>query len=428
VLCIDLASKIMNAICYGAGIDRVIKYADFGEDSDGYTNQIPLSTDANGNDYVGTNGEDGYKVGYRLNSSGNEVAQTGMCCTGFIPYTRLANIQVKNITPIGTSTAYVNTYDASKKFKLCNTFAEIFTDDGNGVYSGSIDTSASYIRLSVGVIDTTSILTINEEIPKEPDQPTDGYTNLANPSDESWLNNTRFSTSTTGNTSTQEGMVVVNYISYKGQKILRAKGLDFKNSPYGIVPIFVRYSTKGTASNLQYIANKSTYDETTHISTVDISSWMLNGEYFRFSANLVDGYTAEDVIITLDEEITGGESEAVELVWNQGYNCGYKAGDSDALYSSSNYYTSDKIEVLGGSTYEVHLGTHSLTSTNFTARAVYYNSSNKVILAESIDITGGGTHTLTIPSECVSFRIRSYCDYYDYEYFKTLISMTRKGN
>ena len=47
----------------------------------GYTNQIPISTDASGNIYNST----GYKNGYRFNSSKVEATQTGSFITGFIP-------------------------------------------------------------------------------------------------------------------------------------------------------------------------------------------------------------------------------------------------------------------------------------------------------------------------------------------------------
>lgn len=48
-----------------------------------YTNQIPISKDASGNVFNGT----GYKEGYRLNSSGAEVAVSGYVVTGFMPFT-----------------------------------------------------------------------------------------------------------------------------------------------------------------------------------------------------------------------------------------------------------------------------------------------------------------------------------------------------
>lgn len=47
-----------------------------------YTNQIPISKDASGNVFNGT----GYKEGYRLNSSGAEVAASDYVVTGYMPF------------------------------------------------------------------------------------------------------------------------------------------------------------------------------------------------------------------------------------------------------------------------------------------------------------------------------------------------------
>lgn len=55
-----------------------------------YTNQVTISTDADGNVYNGT----GYKDGYRINSSGAEVALSGFATTGFIPFTKGQTIRI----------------------------------------------------------------------------------------------------------------------------------------------------------------------------------------------------------------------------------------------------------------------------------------------------------------------------------------------
>ena len=55
-----------------------------------YTNQVPISTDADGNVYNGT----GYKDGYRINSSGAEAELSGFTATGFIPFTKGQTIRI----------------------------------------------------------------------------------------------------------------------------------------------------------------------------------------------------------------------------------------------------------------------------------------------------------------------------------------------
>ena len=130
----------------------------------GYTNQIPLSTDADGNPY---NNGLGYKTGTRLNSSSNEVAISGMCCTGFIPLTGKAGdvIRIKNVTYAGTATVYLICFNqggtGSKTYT--QSVLESATVDGVTTITTSYDGLYS-MRLSCGVIDDTSIITVNEEI------------------------------------------------------------------------------------------------------------------------------------------------------------------------------------------------------------------------------------------------------------------------
>lgn len=50
----------------------------------GYTNLVPLSTEADGKTIY--NGGKGYKDGYRIRSGGAESAHTNTACTGYIPF------------------------------------------------------------------------------------------------------------------------------------------------------------------------------------------------------------------------------------------------------------------------------------------------------------------------------------------------------
>ena len=130
----------------------------------GYTNQIPLSTDKDGNPY---NNGLGYKTGTRLNSSLNEVAISGMCCTGFIPLSGKAGdvIRIKNVTYAGTAAVYLTCFNhngtPSKTYMQSD--LESATVDGVTTITTSQDGLYS-MRLSCGVIDDTSIITVNEEI------------------------------------------------------------------------------------------------------------------------------------------------------------------------------------------------------------------------------------------------------------------------
>ena len=134
-----------------------------------YTNVIPLSVTASTTNmdepYVGHNGEDGYSAGWRINSSLDEKEDPGMCCTGFIRvnnnYVRVKNITVSPTT--GSSTPYVAFYYQDKSDWQVRAFSDILKDSGNGVYSGQLE-HTGYIRLAIGVIDDTSIMTLDEEI------------------------------------------------------------------------------------------------------------------------------------------------------------------------------------------------------------------------------------------------------------------------
>lgn len=170
VFCIDRANKTVDVFNYGSGIDRKWDYAngiklEVADDTSttGYTNQIPLSVASDGSAYVGANGEDGYNTGYRVNSSGAEVAQEGMCCTGFIPYNG-ETIRLKNVTIAGAKTPYLVECTADKSYKQVLDLSARLVDDGNGVYTGTSATTCPFIRITCGVIDTTSVLTLDEPI------------------------------------------------------------------------------------------------------------------------------------------------------------------------------------------------------------------------------------------------------------------------
>ena len=130
----------------------------------GYTNQIPLSTDKDGNPY---NNGLGYKTGTRLNSNSNEVTINGMCCTGFIPLTGKSGdvIRIKNVTYAGSATVYLICFSASHAAGKTYTQSVLESATVDGVTTITTSQNGLYsMRLSCGVIDDTSIITVNEEI------------------------------------------------------------------------------------------------------------------------------------------------------------------------------------------------------------------------------------------------------------------------
>ena len=148
-----------------------------------YTNILPLAVNADGTPYVGNNGEKGYKTDTRLNSSKQEKAEAGMCCTGFIPVTpsSTAILRFKNITVRGKQGGYlyffsadrstgqggnstfqetlINSYDAST-----GVYSLTIKQDDSGDVSGLYPNSTHYFRISIGDINENTIITWNEEI------------------------------------------------------------------------------------------------------------------------------------------------------------------------------------------------------------------------------------------------------------------------
>lgn len=177
VVTIDLKTGKLYADHYGAGYDRIIDLdtgnvedgeeggEDVGGDTGNYTNQIPLSTVAidSAEIYNGV----GYQAGKRINSSFQEVTASGMCCTGFIPVRVGDVVRIKNVTISGSSTAYACVYTAAGTGAVSFDGSQLTAATVNGVTTLTVtgdSVGQLYLRVSVGVIDETSIITVNEEI------------------------------------------------------------------------------------------------------------------------------------------------------------------------------------------------------------------------------------------------------------------------
>ena len=178
VVVVDMENEKIHAYCYGAGIHRTVTFdgvlteTEKGKNDEpvtpdeptiGYINQIPLSINADGSEFVGTNGEDGYKVGYRLStSSGNESAQAGVSVTGYIPIPAKATVRMDDMTFSSTTSTFA-VYDSSfakVNSGYCNT---TFTQDANGVWVKEFANAEGYIRIS-GEFGENPVVTVNEEI------------------------------------------------------------------------------------------------------------------------------------------------------------------------------------------------------------------------------------------------------------------------
>lgn len=152
--------------------------------SGGYTNQVPISINADGTIY----NDIGYKNGYRVRSSGAEQAFGGASCTGYIKvkpndvirisgwnikdnaYTANAiNISDSKFTNLGQwSAQYSGGYGNLAGTDYAK--AEAMIDEGNGVYKWQIPPAdfceTAYIRVGGITNDDGSVMivTVNEEI------------------------------------------------------------------------------------------------------------------------------------------------------------------------------------------------------------------------------------------------------------------------
>lgn len=138
-----------------------------------YTNQVPISTDADGNVYNGT----GYRDGYRLTDDWEDKAAEGYVATGLIPCKGSDTIRIKGVEWPQTDSVgcYVSLYDASKallaRVRANNTTSWLTPtyDDSTGIISMSLSSnshasSLAYVRFSCLGSGADMIVTVNEEI------------------------------------------------------------------------------------------------------------------------------------------------------------------------------------------------------------------------------------------------------------------------
>lgn len=139
-----------------------------------YTNQIPVSADANGAVYNGT----GYKSGVYLNSAGVELSGTGLVTSGYIPVKKGDIIRIKDTSRVNIDTTLVMALTAAKA-GTANCGKTINAIQSNALYgtvtvSGNVvtwDTSGigyyfwdNFAWLRVTTHSADAIVTVNEEI------------------------------------------------------------------------------------------------------------------------------------------------------------------------------------------------------------------------------------------------------------------------
>jgi hypothetical protein len=214
--------------------------------------------------------------------------------------------------------------------------------------------------------------------------------NLADPTSADWQEGYRLSISA-GTTSALAGHTTTNYIPAKVGDVLRVKGL--KITGYDSNSTDAKYAAKiaafnvnktklGGAYGLDNSGSKDAYglqvtvegdvSEYTLMLKNDGSQTSASIAYIRIDGFLMDGYTKEDVVITINEEISDTEGSSYYSVTNTLTNC-----------TTSNSAT----QAAQGGSY----------STTITAKSGYELSSVKVTMGGtdiSSTAVSGGTITI----------------------------------
>lgn len=99
------------------------------------TNQIPRAENADGTEYVGTNGEDGYKTGCKINSSGVEAAASTHKVTGFMKAKFGDTLRFSGIGCTNASATRIAFYDASHNWLNGLTTDRAYDAISAGIYT-----------------------------------------------------------------------------------------------------------------------------------------------------------------------------------------------------------------------------------------------------------------------------------------------------
>jgi hypothetical protein len=153
------------------------------------------------------------------------------------------------------------------------------------------DTSKQYVLKETG-----TIWAYGETEPKP------AYTNLADPNSADWLNNYRINSS--GNTVESPNAKVTNYIPCKLDDVIRIQGLTFNNN----ARMYDSNKAGIVNTNMTVLLNGGIATQSGDLTTLKAgyetaTSKKSNTAFMRFSCALASGYSEENVIITVNEEI-----------------------------------------------------------------------------------------------------------------------------
>ncbi len=219
------------------------------------------------------------------------------------------------------------TSNASEEIVDGNSYSAIITANEDYVLAsvtvimGGVDiTSTAVSGGTVSIASVTGDIVITAVATEEAVTPT--YTNLADPTSADWQTDYRLSLSS-GGTSVLAGHIVTNFIPCKMGDTLRVKGLwivDLSDNSTGGADnckVVTYNSDKGQIVGMygsmgvsdQTYGAKVTVDGDIQTYTILLDSTNVQRTnstcaYLRIDGKLMNGYTKDDVIITINEEIT----------------------------------------------------------------------------------------------------------------------------
>ena len=275
--CIMVADKVtgeINAIHYGAGIDRNIVGTDVeeslpddpefenpgdntgddsgdGSETDGYINRVPLSITSTGEIYNGV----GYLDDNKLTNTGNVSYGEGYVHTGFIPAKISDVIRISGGTYDGTIGNSVSVYNKDFVMKWITSLEGVkdemsgidFTESGVIVFTpeqaryGNLSEMA-YIRVSTKGKGEELIVTVNQEIDDSGSAddvvpPSADYTNIVqyavDAADKIYAGkgySTNYALNSNGSGQSLTGYTTVGFLEVDADAVLRIKNINFNGS------------------------------------------------------------------------------------------------------------------------------------------------------------------------------------------------------
>lgn len=270
-------------------VERVIEY--FGG--------MPIvgMVDENNNIIITSDLADGtYVFKYEL-TDGTCIDIGSLVVSGLVQYSITANLtectaDSGNATVINSNGTVTLRYVAKDGFTLDNTITVSGASYNWDSTTGTLVLSNPTSNVSIAITATKS-----------------GVNNLADPTADGWVNNSRIGSNGQAKAEGQcTGAVVTNFIPVGDRsKSIYIKGLDIVNKlPDNNTGAHSRYSAMdvGTYIGHFYANNISSYCIVNgDVTEFTLGTLVLANEYIRFTGTLLSGYTANDVIITLGEPI-----------------------------------------------------------------------------------------------------------------------------